>query len=103
MAPKTGITPRHLAPIVQEILVKHRGEWMSPAKLWKEIQLEDPAITGRVQEKIRTYQDQTRNNAVWFVSNTLSYLDKQDGFSISNVDEVPEMRGKALWLIARAE
>ena len=103
MAAKAGITPRHLAPIVKEILVKHRGEWMSPADLWDEIKQVDTEVADRVQEKIRTYQDQTRNNAVWFVSNTLSYLDKQEGFSISNVDEVPEMRGKTFWLIARSE
>lgn len=61
-----------------------------------------PEEAARVEEKVQTYQDPERNSAVWFISNTLSHVARaSDEFEFSDVDHVPEMKGRAYWEIIR--
>ena len=97
------ITPRDLLSTIQVLLRHHRGEWVGPERVWTWILEADPHLAEQVRDKVKSYKDPARNNEVWFVSSAFSYLEQHAGFRVSNTEDVPEMKGKAYWLIARAE
>lgn len=98
----TDLKPADLVLPVRMIIRNHPGEWLTPHDIWRELQRLAPEEAERVQEKVQTYQDPERNSEVWFISNTLSHLVKDsDEFELSNVDQVPEMKGRAFWEIIR--
>ncbi len=98
----TDLKPADLVLPVSMIIRDHPGEWLTPHDIWRELQRLAPEVAVRVKEKVQTYQDPERNSEVWFISNTLSHLVKaSDEFELSNVDQVPEMKGRALWEIIR--
>ncbi len=101
MASGTELSPKDLVPTIEILLRHHRGEWVSPERLWQWIIDADPDLADRVRVKVKGYKDPPRNNEVWFLSNSLYHLDKTY-FQISNVEATPEVKGGALWLIARA-
>ncbi len=102
MSSAPSITPKALVEPIAALLLERRGEWLGPEELWQGLQRSDPELAERVQQKVRTYKDPTRNNAVWIISNTLSHIAKDPGFEVSDTDHVPEMKGKAFWMVARA-
>ena len=103
MAKQGGISPRDLIGPVQTLLDQRVGEWVSPRWLWEHLQLTVPDLAQQVEQKVARYKDPARNNAVWFVSNTLWYFEKVPGYDVSDIERVPEMKGESIWLVARAE
>lgn len=103
MAAKPGIQPKDLLASVQQALLQTPGEWRSPAELWDYVRRTEPGLSEQVKDKVRQYRDPARNNEIWFLSNTLFHLNKTAGFTVSDVGEVPEMKGRSFWLIARAD
>jgi len=99
MSSRTGF----LVPTIRVLPRQHRGEWISPKQLWDWIEGDDPELAGQVRQKVKGYKNPARNNEVWFVSNALSYLDREPGFRAANTEEVPERKSNAYWQIARAE
>jgi hypothetical protein len=98
----SDLKPADLIIPVGMIIRGHPGQWLTPHDIWRELQRLAPEVAVRVTEKVQTYKDPERNSEVWFITNTFSYLVKDsDEFELSNVDAVPEMKGRAFWEIIR--
>ena len=96
------LQPADLVLPIRMIIRDHAGEWLTPHDIWRELQRLAPEEAARVKAKVQTYKDPERNSEVWFVSNTLSHLVRDsDEFELSDVDHVPEMKGRAFWEIIR--
>jgi hypothetical protein len=98
----TDLKPADLVLPISMIIRDHPSEWLTPHDIWRELRRLAPEVAARVSEKVQTYKDPERNSEVWFVSNTLSHLVRDsDEFELTDVDHVPEMKGRALWEIIR--
>lgn len=104
MTARPEITPKDLLAVVQNVLHEEPGRWRSPRYLWQRLGDLRPDLAEQVASRVGRYRNPARNNAVWFVSNTLYHLAKlqRQGYEVSDVDAVPSMKGESLWLVARA-
>lgn len=100
---KGGIEPKDQVDAVRARLDQESGRWVSPKALWSFVQSDYPDLASLVKEKISGYGNPSRNNEVWFISNALYHVQKLDGYRLSDIEKVPEMKGESLWLVARAE
>ncbi len=55
-----------------------------------------------MNDKVQMHKNPARNNAVWFVSNTLYYFEDRPGYRVSNVEQVLEKKDESIRLLARA-
>jgi hypothetical protein len=99
---KSNIKPIDLVETVKAMLDEHPGEWTSPQELWKAIRERDPGLAEQVEDRVKQYADPQRNNAVWFLSNTLYHVGKDPAYELSDKEKVPEMADRTLWLVVRA-
>jgi hypothetical protein len=84
------------------IIRMYSGEWMTPHRIWEELQRLAPEIAAKINYKVATYKDPQRNNAVWFITNTFTYMDKTE-FERSTVEAHPEMKAPGVWEIIRKQ
>jgi hypothetical protein len=96
------ITPREAVPAVLEVLREQRGEWMTPVQIWEQIRATEPALAGRIEQRVAAYKNPARNDATWFVSNTFTYLKRFPNFQVGPDPTTPVQPGQRSWPVARA-
>lgn len=96
----TNLRPEDIKIEVSMIVRSHSGEWLTPHRIWKELQRLAPETAEKINEKVATYKDPARNNAVWFITNTFSHLDDTE-FERSDVQIHPELKSPGVWEIIR--
>jgi hypothetical protein len=85
---------------VSMIIRSYPDEWLTPHRIWEELQRLAPETAEKIDQKIATYKDPERNNAVWFITNTFAHLDETE-FERSDVKVHPEMKAPGVWEIIR--